>query len=590
MERLPPALCASFFVHQLAEEVRSGRVSSQWVNPEDLDVIGGRLACAELSAIHSDVADAVNSLQVSGSSLPCLGPQGSPEVEVRLRGHCEALIAIMPTSLSTMPEASSDNNAKILLREATEDLIQTMVKAMTSTPGRTDRSHEPPSWCASARQDSKSKLTHESGMAATITVYCEALGKAFEVTEPRALRAPAANLTTSLPSHLQSTVADISRSVSLIRAALSSADRDKVSRFCPTTSPSVLLATIETELSRLIAQAEGADEMLSGSGNTIQAKVARLHVAAGRACEVAGRFISCHTTAPTGSKNTSASEAACGNDWQGPVAIRSKPSVKDRTAAWEAKNTTNAGSGVPVSTPMKVLSGPPSGKPLSPIRSRNSVKPFTKKPQEKKITEPTKVDKPGSRWETAEFSIAVQDISQKDDHSLTSKVCVQTETCNIVQPCMEGDNVITSNTYEAAVEEDEGKPRMEVSRAVKRIVEMKQVAVQVGDDNPQTTNSMQAKELGSAGCSVPLFHGISWLAGAAFNALAALGSSVPQLQSRCSVEHATSALLAESARTTNGRQPFAGTEAAAVARVEAVCAKVREDDEPRAAQLFTVNE
>lgn len=658
-------------MHQLAEEVRSGRVSSQWVNPEDLDVIGGSLACAELYAIHSDVADAINSLQAGGCrehSFACLGSHGSPEVEARLRGHCEALIAVMPTSLSAMPDASSDSNAKSLLREATEDLIRTLVKAMSLTPGRTDRSHEPPSWCASARQDSKAKLTSESGMAETITAYCEALGRVFEVAEPRALRAPAVNLTASLPSHLQSTVADISRSVSLIRAALSSASRSQ------TTCPSILLGTIETELSRLIAQAEGADEMLSGSGITIQTKVAHLHVAAGKACEMAARFISCHSGAPQitvasstpaschadhkksstthdkcfisqqsadpkaadatkrtsdqeGSQTTkanfisvhsadlkvlqTASNDACfiscsaadqrssltndvtftspivyheaskttsgsfisrcatdpkaslingGNDqkfeqpndarkisyvrdWHMPSGSGKMPSVKDRTAAWEAQKNLNIGSAVAVSTPMKLLPGSQSGKPLSPTRSRNSVKPFTKKPV-------ADANKPGGKWETAEYTLVGEDTSQKyvlqDERPLAIKL----------------DELSTEHRKpdESSIEKDEVKrPKEEpeaVKKAVKKAVEMKQAAVQVGEGDALASNCVQPKELGSAGCSSsPFLHGFSWLASATVTALATISSSVPQLHSHCSVQHAAATTSSPTGAAPRQHQP-----------------------------------
>merc|ERR1712118_513866 len=99
---------------------------------------------------------------------------------------------------------------------------------------------------------------------------------------------------------MQSTITDISRSVSLIRAALCSPGG--ASKTCPRT----LLSAIETELSRLIAQAEGADEMLSGSGMAIRAEVARLHATAGSACEVAGHFISRHTAVGKSSRSDDA--------------------------------------------------------------------------------------------------------------------------------------------------------------------------------------------------------------------------------------------------------------------------------------------
>merc|ERR1719421_2346255 len=177
--------------------------------------------------------------------------------------------------------------AEASLCQAVEDLISIIDTTSNMTAGHSGNG-ELPSWCCAKFPNTDSNAPHslhlQMQLGETMTNYYEALRGTFSVKEPRGLRAPPRVLTAPFPAHLQDTTVEIGRILARIRAVLSCSrgTADDVGG---------LLQMLHQETSRLIAQAEAADESLSSSSTAGKP----MRTAAKSALEAAEHFVSRHS-------------------------------------------------------------------------------------------------------------------------------------------------------------------------------------------------------------------------------------------------------------------------------------------------------
>lgn len=246
-EGLPPALCASFLVRRLTEEVQSSTAPSgisRWSEPDDEDLLGPE-ACMALCAMRLKVEAVLRAAQAMNDSL-----NGSSSKQ----GDCVSQLSKLGAALlATIPIVCDEAHclAETCLSQAVEGLIEAVI-SVTHKKHVTSAS-KLPSWCSEA-SDVQTVRADSSTVTEGVTAYCEALHKAFAVSEPRALRPPPKSLSSKLPSHLRETVVEIDRVVARIRASLSCGGGANW------LSPDALLSNIRQELDRLVAQTEAADQ------------------------------------------------------------------------------------------------------------------------------------------------------------------------------------------------------------------------------------------------------------------------------------------------------------------------------------------
>merc|ERR1719387_167036 len=161
---LPPALCASFLVRRLAEEVQSSAEPSRWSEPDDEDLLGPEV-CMALCTMRLNVESVLrqfNSNQFMGASGSANSDYIGP-----LRRCGEAL-------LSTIPIVCDEAHclAEACLSQAVEGLIDAII-------GRAQKKHvtsasKLPSWCCDSKDPPAAKEIDTTSVTDAVKAYCEA--------------------------------------------------------------------------------------------------------------------------------------------------------------------------------------------------------------------------------------------------------------------------------------------------------------------------------------------------------------------------------------------------------------------------------